>query len=1064
MTTPIPQPRGRPFVGNISSIDRKDPINGFSLLAKQYGEIFQLNLLGRTVVFLNSIELLNEASNDSRFKKVVGGALLNVRKLGGDGLFTAHLGEKNWGIAHRLLMPAFSTLAIRDMLDDMRDICNQLLSKPLTLCRFGPDHIIDPSDDLTRVALDTIALCSMSYRLNSFYTENHPRFTEAMHDFLKECFQRTQRPAVVQTLMTGTNAKFEADMKFMEDLAFKIVNHRKEHPTDKKDLLNTMLFAKDPETGEGLPDKAIVNNLLTFLIAGKITLSCMMSFITYYLLKNPSTMRKLQAEVDEVLSGEPAQYQHLSKMPYLTAVMREALRLVPTAPMRPVTPLEDTTLLNGKYAVKAGTILVVNTWMGHRDPAVWGDDANEFRPERMLEGRFEALPPNSWQPFGFGMRGCIGRPFAWQEVALVMASIVQKFDLELVDPSYNLELKQAMTIKPKNFHIRARLRTAGPRLLKAPRSQTAKSNGAIPVLQVPGVSAAEGKRVPMYLSYGSNTGTSEAFARRVASDAVKYGFEARVDTMNSSSGKLPTDGPVVIFTASYEGQPADNASRFVDWLVNLRGSGELKGVKYAVFGSGHSDWVATYHQIPRLCDEIIEQRGGTRLLTRGEGDSGKAEFFEVFDEFVAGLWDRLTKEYHTVISTSPTETGFDVTPIQGANGRAEALRQLDTGLGKLTENRLLTKPGHGDKRHIEFELPEDMTYRSGDYLAILPQNPPESVRRALLFFGLSSEQQVVVNSTGPTPLPTDRPISLSEILSGYVELSQPATTQDIRSLLALATSNAAKAYLQTLLSSYQEKVLGSRLSILDIIEAHPEAIPLKLREFIRMLPPMRVRQYSISSSPLWDPTRVTLTISVLQSPSLSDPSKKFFGVGSNYLAHLKPGDRVQMVVRPSASSFHPPEDPTVPIVACCAGSGLAPIRGFIQERAIQKSSGREVAKILLLFGCRSPDTDYLYADGDLAEWTKLGVVDIRPAFSRASEKSEGCKYVQDRLWHDRADITAMFQANANFYVCGSSTIAKELKAKFVKIIQSLRQDMDVQAATAHLECLMRDRYATDVFD
>ncbi|KAL0563203.1 hypothetical protein V5O48_018873, partial [Marasmius crinis-equi] len=99
MTTPIPQPPGIPFIGNIASVDREVPIGSFNLLAKQYGEIYQLNLLGRTVVFLNTRELVNEVSNDTKFKKVVGGGLGEVRKLAGDGLFTAHLEEKNWGIA-----------------------------------------------------------------------------------------------------------------------------------------------------------------------------------------------------------------------------------------------------------------------------------------------------------------------------------------------------------------------------------------------------------------------------------------------------------------------------------------------------------------------------------------------------------------------------------------------------------------------------------------------------------------------------------------------------------------------------------------------------------------------------------------------------------------------------------------------------------------------------------------------------------------------------------------------------------------------------------------------------
>ncbi|KAL0564092.1 hypothetical protein V5O48_017963 [Marasmius crinis-equi] len=1092
MTTPIPQPRGIPFLGNIASIDRDLPINGFTLLAKQYGEIYKLNILGQTTVFLNSHRLVNEVSDESRFKKVLNPGLAEVRHLVGDGLFTARLEEANWGIAHRVLMPAFGTQAVREMLEDMRDICSQLLLK---WERFGPEHVIDPADDYTRVALDTIALCTMSYRMNSFYGEQPPQFARAMVDALKECFQRTQRPTVVQALMSGTNAKFQEDIRLMQELAHSILKHRQENPVEKKDLLNSMLFGKDPKTGEGLSDDSIANNLLTFLIAGHETSSGMMSFMTYYLIKNPQTMRKLQAEIDEVVGGEPIQYQDLSKMPYLTAVMRESLRLAPTASGRAVTALEDTTLANGKYAVKAGTTLSVITWVMQRDLAVWGDDANEFRPERMMDGKFEALPPNAWQPFGFGMRGCIGRPFAWQEVALVVASVVQKFNLEFVDPSYNLEIKQAMTVKPKDLLIKAKLRSTGPvlrRPLKAPGTAASTSTTAIPPAQ-----ASDGtgdKRIPMYILYGSNTGTSEAFAQRVANDAAKYGFAAHLGTMDSFTGSLATDGPVIVFTASYEGQPADNASRFVDWLQSLPDtSSQLKGVKYAVFGSGNSDWVATYHRIPKLCDEIIEKRGGTRLVQRGEGDSGKAEFFEVFDEFVEGLWQQLAKasfqlylslfraipdndlhlrqEYQTQMQATPAESGFKVKIVDAGTARAEALRQAGTGLGKVIENRILTKPGYGEKRHIELELPKGVTYRAGDYIAILPRNPPDSVRRILTFFGLSDEQhlfeshpQIVISSSTLTSLPQDRHILLHEVLSGYVELSQPATTQDLRNLLDVASSESAKAYLQNLLSAYQTKVLRQHLTVLDILEAHPQDIKLLLGEFLRMLPPMRIRQYSISSSPLWNAERVTLTISVLEATSSGDGTKKFLGVASNYLARLAPGDLIQMSIRPSAASFHPPEDPNVPIVAFCAGSGLAPIRGFIQERAMQKASGRTVGKVLLFFGCRSPNVDYLYAETDLAEWVKLGVVDVRPAFSRDSDKSEGCKYVQDREYHDKEDVKQMFKAGAQFYICGSGQVARGVKARSVEVVQSAHENMNGTAAAAHFEEVMKGRYNTDVFD
>lgn len=86
--------------------------------------------------------------------------------------------------------------------------------------------------------------------------------------------------------------------------------------------------------------------------------------------------------------------------------MRESLRLQPPFPHN-VTALEDTTIGGGKYAVKAGAPIVVQNWVAQRDPAVWGDDAEEYKPERMLDGKFEALPPNAWQPFGSGVRACI---------------------------------------------------------------------------------------------------------------------------------------------------------------------------------------------------------------------------------------------------------------------------------------------------------------------------------------------------------------------------------------------------------------------------------------------------------------------------------------------------------------------------------------------------------------------------------------------------------------------------------------------------------------------------------
>ena len=138
----------------------------------------------------------------------------------------------------------------------------------------------------------------------------------------------------------------------------------------------------------------------------------------------------------------------------------------------------------------------------------------------MLDGKFEALPPNAWQPFGFGLRGCIGRPFAWQEAQMALICIFQRFDLVMRDPTYELELKQTLTIKPHNFYIHAIPRKDRPRLLTiAGSAPTSSAKGEVTA----GTAVATEGMKPLYVLYGSNTGTSESFAQRIVSAAPTHG-------------------------------------------------------------------------------------------------------------------------------------------------------------------------------------------------------------------------------------------------------------------------------------------------------------------------------------------------------------------------------------------------------------------------------------------------------------------------------------------------------------------------------------------------------------
>ncbi|EJU05201.1 cytochrome P450 [Dacryopinax primogenitus] len=501
MSEPIPSPPSYPIIGHAGT-GVYDPVASAKSrrqLREKYGSIYRLNFFGREIIFCSSQEIVNELCDESRFQKeVAGGPLEEVRNGIHDGLFTAFGTEENWGIAHRVLLPGFGPAQIQGMFLAMLDINAQLLLK---WERFGPDHVITPTEDFTRLAFDTIALSMMSHRFNSFYMEEMPPFCQAMTRFLIESGVRNQRPSMIQNLMRAENAQYEADIKFMADvcdqrkhsrekrgkslMVLVVVQNRKSHPTSKKDLLTLMLEGRDPKTGRGMSEANIRNNLITMLIAGHETTSGLLSYTLFHLLSNPSTYSKLQAEVDAIVGKDALQLAHVPKLEYTQAVLRESIRLNPPAGMISVSPVEDT-VIAGKYAVKKGAMLAVDIAGLHRDPAAWGDDVEEFKPERMMSPHFEALPviflvcvppdrhlrgfsfqPNCWKPFGNGSRGCIGRPLAWQESVMMLATLFQHFDIKFDDPSYKLRVKQTLTTKPEGFQIRTIPRKDAPPIVGA---------------------------------------------------------------------------------------------------------------------------------------------------------------------------------------------------------------------------------------------------------------------------------------------------------------------------------------------------------------------------------------------------------------------------------------------------------------------------------------------------------------------------------------------------------------------------------------------------------------------
>lgn len=372
-------------------------------------------------------------------------------------------------------------------------------------------------------------------------------------------------------------------------------------------------------------------------------------------------------------------------------------------------------------------------------------------------------------------------------------------------------------------------------------------------------------------------------------------------------------------------------------------------------------------------------------------------------------------------------------------------------------------------------------------LAVLPLNPEASIRRVMKHFSLPWDAVVTITKSGSTTLPTNTPIKVSDLLRGYVELSQPATRADIALLLAHTTDSATKAALSPLTDpdTYTTTILPKRTTIADLLAAHSPNITVPFSTFLSLLPPLSPRHYSISSSSLAHPHSCSLTYSVIDAPALSAPSTRFLGVAGSYMRSLSAGDAVLVAVRPTNPYFRPPADPErTPVVMVAAGSGLAPFRGFAQERAVLiREGGRKLAPALLFVGCRDSAMDRLYAE-EVDGWARDGVVDVRYAFSGLSGQREsgdnehagvsghngsstGCRYVQDRLLQDKEDVARMWEMGAKFYVCGS----KELAVGVGKVGRRLiREGVEAQGKTvtdeeveAFVRKMRNERFVTDVF-
>ncbi|TDD62745.1 cytochrome P450 [Kribbella antibiotica] len=1037
----MPHPPGRiPVVGDLMTVTSQTPIQDNTRLVRELGPIFSKRFFGNDIVIVAGADLVAEVSDDTRFAKHVAPALDRIRGAAGDGLFTAYNDEPNWQLAHDILLPAFALQSIRSYHPAMLEVANRL-----TVAWDGAatdSRPVEVTDDMTRLTLDTIGLTGFRYDFGSFESaEPHP-FVEAMVRALAHAQAKSRElPWIGPVLNRGADAQFAADSEFMASVVDEVVRRRKDSgDTSTGDLLGLMLNAPHPESGERLDEINIRNQVITFLIAGHETTSGALSFALYYLAKNPAVLQLAQAEVDALWGDQDdpqPTFEEVGKLRYVRQILNEALRLWPTAGAFAREATVDTTL-GGQYPIKAGQWLVVLAPALHRDP-VWGDNVEAFDPSRFSPERMKARPVHAFKPFGTGERACIGRQFALHEATLLLGLLIHRYRLR-DDADYQLKVKETLTLKPEGFELTLVRRTAAERFVPAP---------AVATSAVDRVAGRAKAGTGLAVLHGSNLGTCRALARQLGDEGTDRGFAATAGQLDTAVDALPTDRPVLIVAASYNGKPTDDAAAFVEWLETKP---DLTGVQYGVLGIGDRNWAATYQVVPTLIDERLAELGAVRLVERGEADASGDLDGEI-ESWATGWWNRVLGEDGDgeAVVEEPSDRLYDIRVLTGPITAALDARYEVEPMTVLDNSELVAvdNPLGRSKRYLRIQLPAGTTYRTGDHLTVVPDNPADLVDRVAARFGLDLDVVVAVSPRHKTrrALPVDRPVTIRQLLTHFTELQNPATAAQVK---ILAESNPCPPERQALEALATGDLAGR--SLLDLLEEFL-ACGLSAADFLELLLPIQPRHYSISSSSVTSPGEVELIVGVLSGPAMSGRGT-FRGISSYYLSEVEPGTQIRARVEPAREAFRAPAA-DVPVIMIGAGTGIAPFRGFIGDRVAR---GGAQAEALCFFGARHPEVDYVHrAEFEAAE--QAGAVSMRPAFSRADGQ-----YVQDRIRADGNDVWRLLDDGARVYVCGDGRgMAPAVRAAFKTIFQD-HTGADETSSEAWLqEMLSTDRYLEDVW-
>lgn len=357
----------------------------------------------------------------------------------GRGLLTSDGGL--WLKQRRLMQPAFHRRRLQRYADVIVSATSDMLDRWAAPAAAGA--VLDIDAEMMQVALEIVGKTFFNLDLR----HEAPEMTEGVLEMLAYVVYRSQMPVAPPLAWpTGRNRRYRAAMARLEQLVFTTIADRRASGEDRGDVLSMLLTARDEETGETMSDIQIRDEMVTLLIAGHETVASALTWAWYLLSLHPSVRREMQAELDRVLAGRPPSAEDLPALVYTRGVFDETLRLYPPAWLITRRALAEDQIGNALIPAKA--LIIMNPYVIHRHPDFWPNPAG-FDPTRFQPEASSARPRFAYIPFGGGPRLCIGDSFALMEGPLILATVAQRYRLEL-DPSHQVKMDALVTLRPRD--------------------------------------------------------------------------------------------------------------------------------------------------------------------------------------------------------------------------------------------------------------------------------------------------------------------------------------------------------------------------------------------------------------------------------------------------------------------------------------------------------------------------------------------------------------------------------------------------------------------------------------